>query len=76
MINLNLDQPADVIWVPADQVPETGTNSPRTRGTSHLYGRPFALPWRSYPLLIGPTFGSLPRRAILQLNRSNSSTDR
>jgi hypothetical protein len=28
MTNLDLDQPADVIWVPADQVPETGANSP------------------------------------------------
>ncbi len=28
MINFNLDQPADVIWVPADQVTETGVNSP------------------------------------------------
>jgi hypothetical protein len=28
MINLDLDQPADVIWVPADQVPETGASSP------------------------------------------------
>ena len=27
MINFNLDQPADAIWVPADQVTETGVNS-------------------------------------------------
>jgi hypothetical protein len=25
---INLDQSADVIWVPADQVPETGVNAP------------------------------------------------
>jgi hypothetical protein len=25
---INLDLPADVMWVPADQVPETGDNAP------------------------------------------------
>jgi hypothetical protein len=37
---INLDLPADVMWVPADQVPETGDNAPSKQATGQSRFQP------------------------------------
>jgi hypothetical protein len=68
---INLDLPADVLWVPADQVPETGAETPPNR--RHFGSLRQAICFAMDELTI---FGSRPRKAISPSNRSNSFTDR